>query len=231
MTSNLSAIRFVYSSKVASVVTLRFCGGSIQALSPEWTPASSTCSIIPPMNIFPSLSRIASTSTSVASSKNRSTSTGRSADNPPSRPKLPCWVSSFIASLSCSSSYTMLIARPPRTYEGRISTGYPTRSTIDRASSKLTAVPPGGCGISSCEQTAFQRSRSSAKSIEFGEVPAIMSEGNVLASFKGVCPPRPTITPAIPGPLARLADSISTSRIFLTSSSVNGSKNNRSLVS
>ncbi len=100
-----------------------------------------------------------------------------------------------------------------------------------RASSRLTAVPPGGWGISNCEHTAFHLSRSSAKSMESGEVPAIMFSGNELASFKGVWPPRPTITPAIPGPLALFADSVSTSRMFLTSSSVNGSKNNLSLVS
>ena len=54
-------------------------GGSEQALSPEWTPASSMCSITPPITTrSPSL--IASTSTSIASARKRSTSTGCSGD-------------------------------------------------------------------------------------------------------------------------------------------------------
>ena len=45
--------------------------GSEQALSPEWIPASSMCSMIPATTVvFPSL--IASTSTSIASSRNLS---------------------------------------------------------------------------------------------------------------------------------------------------------------
>ena len=50
-------------------------GGSAHAESPEWMPASSMCSMIPPMyTSVPSHS--ASTSISMASSRNRSTSTG-----------------------------------------------------------------------------------------------------------------------------------------------------------
>ena len=64
-------------------------GGRAQAESPEWTPASSTCSITPQMTTSPVASRTASTSTSTASSRNRSTSTGRSAVTPPSRPSEP----------------------------------------------------------------------------------------------------------------------------------------------
>ena len=52
-------------------------GGSAHDESPECTPASSMCSMTPPMNTsVPSQS--ASTSISMASSRNRSTSTGRS---------------------------------------------------------------------------------------------------------------------------------------------------------
>ena len=54
-------------------------GGSEQALSPECTPANSMCSMMPPTTTrVPSLS--ASTSTSVASSRNLSISTGRCAE-------------------------------------------------------------------------------------------------------------------------------------------------------
>ena len=49
--------------------------GRTQALSPEWIPASSICSIIPPKNnSLPS--KRASTSSSIALSRNLSTSTG-----------------------------------------------------------------------------------------------------------------------------------------------------------
>ena len=54
-------------------------GGSEQALSPECTPARSMCSMMPPMTTsVPSLT--ASTSTSMASSRNWSISTGCSGD-------------------------------------------------------------------------------------------------------------------------------------------------------
>ncbi len=52
-------------------------GGRAQEESPECTPASSMCSITPPMKTS-SPSHSASTSISMASSRNRSTSTGRS---------------------------------------------------------------------------------------------------------------------------------------------------------
>ena len=47
------------------------CGGSTQALSPEWIPASSTCCMMPPIQTS-SPSQSASTSTSIASSRKRS---------------------------------------------------------------------------------------------------------------------------------------------------------------
>ena len=52
-------------------------GGSTQELSPLWMPASSMCSITPPRYSC-SPSNSASTSISMASSRNRSTSSGRS---------------------------------------------------------------------------------------------------------------------------------------------------------
>ena len=47
------------------------CGGSTQAESPEWIPASSTCCMIPPIHTS-SRSQSASTSTSIAFSRKRS---------------------------------------------------------------------------------------------------------------------------------------------------------------
>src|SRR5918997_861350 len=52
------------------------CGGSTQAESPEWMPASSTCCMIPPIHTS-SPSQIASTSTSMAFSRKRSRKVAR----------------------------------------------------------------------------------------------------------------------------------------------------------
>ena len=103
-TSSASAMARVWASIVAIVSAASEYGGSAQAESPEWTPASSTCSMTPPMIASPVWSRMASTSTSVASSRNRSTSTGRSADSPPSLPSEPKPISWAIAVSSSTSS-------------------------------------------------------------------------------------------------------------------------------
>ncbi|KAG1439594.1 hypothetical protein G6F57_019337 [Rhizopus arrhizus] len=55
-------------------------GGSEQDESPECTPASSMCSITPPIRTLPSLSAMMSTSHSTALSRKRSSSTGESLD-------------------------------------------------------------------------------------------------------------------------------------------------------
>ena len=114
-TSSASAKARVWPSMTAIVSAESEYGGMAQAESPECTPASSTCSMIPPITISPVWSRMASTSTSVASSRKRSTSTGRLADRPPSLPRLPNPASSSMARRSCSSSYTISMARPPST--------------------------------------------------------------------------------------------------------------------
>src|SRR5882762_6200354 len=68
-TFNASASRFVYSRIVSRIAGEKLTGGNTQEESPECTPASSMCSIIPPMTTsVPSAS--ASTSISVASSRN-----------------------------------------------------------------------------------------------------------------------------------------------------------------
>ena len=63
-------------SRISVMYSLpRVIGGSAQAESPEWMPASSMCSITPPRySSCPSYR--ASTSISMASSRNRSISTG-----------------------------------------------------------------------------------------------------------------------------------------------------------
>ena len=97
MTSRRLAIAAVYEWITSTTHDGSVGGGITQAESPEWTPASSTCSITPPISTSPVASRIASTSTSVASARNRSISTGRSAERPPSLPRLPKPASSSIA--------------------------------------------------------------------------------------------------------------------------------------
>ena len=55
-------------------------GGTTHELSPEWMPASSMCSMMPPMTTAPVASATASTSNSKASSRNLSISTGCSCE-------------------------------------------------------------------------------------------------------------------------------------------------------
>ncbi|MDF9789954.1 hypothetical protein M2440_000655 [Methylorubrum extorquens] len=63
-----SAIAFVCRSSSARISGESVRGGSEQALSPEWMPASSMCSMMPAMNTL-CPSQTASTSTSVASDR------------------------------------------------------------------------------------------------------------------------------------------------------------------
>ena len=88
-------------------------------------------------------------------------------------------------------------------------------------------MPPGGCGMCRSLHSAFHFSRSSARSIDVGDVPAISSTGSSPASFSGVCPPSDTITFGATPPLAAVSAAITLS----TSSRVSGSKYRRSLVS
>ena len=87
MTFSSRAIACVCSRIVSITVCESVCGGSTIAASPECTPANSMCSRIPPITLIPSpafskrpTSQMQSTSTSVASSKNLSTNTGRSGE-------------------------------------------------------------------------------------------------------------------------------------------------------
>ncbi len=71
--ANRRARRFIS----ATSSSFRRYGGSTQAESPEWTPASSMCCMTPAITASRP-SQTASTSASKASSRNRSMSTGRS---------------------------------------------------------------------------------------------------------------------------------------------------------
>jgi hypothetical protein len=87
LTRSSRAIAWVYSRMVSMTASDSVCGGSTIAASPECTPANSMCSSMPPITMVPSsgprngpTSEMQSTSTSVASSRNLSTSTGRFGD-------------------------------------------------------------------------------------------------------------------------------------------------------
>ena len=125
-------------------------GGIAHAESPECTPASSMCSMTPPMSTSPVWSRNASTSTSVASSRNRSTSAGTFGRRPPSRPRLPPCASSAIARREVvgvvDDLHRAAAEHVRRPHEHRV-----TRRRRARRSRALRrrriAVPPGGCGM------------------------------------------------------------------------------------
>ena len=75
ITPSSSAICSVVARISSSISSPRLSGGITQAESPEWTPASSTCCMIPATQTS-SPSPSASTSTSIAFSRKRSSSSG-----------------------------------------------------------------------------------------------------------------------------------------------------------
>ena len=74
------AIAVTWRRSSSWIVALSEYGGSEHEESPECTPASSMCSMMPPISTAPSASAITSTSTSTAWSRKRSSSTGESFD-------------------------------------------------------------------------------------------------------------------------------------------------------
>ena len=108
------------------------------------------------------------------------------------------------------------MARPPSTYEGRTSTGYPMRWATFTASATERAVPFAGWVTPRRRASASNRSRSSATSMESGGVPRMgtPAASSGLVSRSGVWPPSWTTTP-----FGRSQRTIS-----ITSSKVSGSK-------
>ena len=95
--------------------------------------------------------------------------------------------------------------RPPRTYDGRTTTGKPIDAATSRASSRDVAVPLGRLGdVRARESSAENRFRSSARSIESAEVPmsGTPASCSASASFSGVWPPnwtrQETVAAALP---------------------------------
>ena len=110
--------------------------------------------------------------------------------------------------------------RPPRTYDGRTSTGKPISAAISWACANDDAMPCLGAGSPASASSRPKAPRSSARWIAAGEVPTIgtPASSSPCASPSGVCPPSWQMTPAI-GPASDSACTISS-----TSSSVSGSK-------
>ncbi len=133
-TFNSRAIFLVYSRIFCIISSVSVCGGRTIAESPECIPAASICSSIPPIT-HAWLSQIASTSTSIASSRNLSIRTGCSPET------------STACSMYNSSSFsscTISIALPPKTYDGLTKTGYPILEAITLASLNDFAVSFSG---------------------------------------------------------------------------------------
>ena len=126
-------------------------GGIAHAESPECTPASSMCSMTPPMSTSPVASRSASTSTSIASSRKRSISAGRSAESPPSRPRVPCAARARPSPASSAVVVVHDLHRAPAEHVRRAD----QHRVADRRRRwpprprRVAAVPPAGCGIPS----------------------------------------------------------------------------------
>ena len=100
------------------------------------------------------------------------------------------------------------MARPPSTYDGRTTSGKPIFSAASRASSGDVAMPLGACGMPRSHRSCENRSRSSARSIESGDVPRIFTPASCSgsASFSGVCPPYCTTTETSPPAFALALD-------------------------
>ena len=124
------AIFFAWLLMLSWISLLRLYGGREQPESPECIPACSICWRIPPISIE-SPSETTSTSTSIASVRYRSKSTG-------------LLFETSTASLRYESNsltlWTSCIALPPSTYEGLTTNGKPITSDASNASSLFLTV-------------------------------------------------------------------------------------------
>ena len=147
----------------------------MQALSPECTPASSTCSMMPPMIDSPvrvsdrvdiDFDRVFEEAVHQEPDVQRT--------SPPSRPSEP--IAGHLghgvaqAFFVVHDSHRSTAEHIRRAHESRVTN---LVHDLAIASSTVVQVPPGGCGMFSRSHSAFQRSRSSARSIDSGLVPAI----------------------------------------------------------
>ena len=142
-----------------------------QAESPECTPASSTCSMTPPMMVSPVWCRESRRRrlqphlprTGRATRDARRTDHPRalgSRRQPTLRERRFSWSSSYTMDMALTAQH---VGRPNECRDSRCAP-MTSSALIDDP----MAVPPGGWGISSWAHTAFQRSRSSARSMRIG---------------------------------------------------------------
>ena len=119
------------------------------------------------------------------------------------------------------------MARPPSTYEGRITMGYDIFFTDEIACVKLYTISLFGWLILSWFIKFENLSLSSHRSIDSNDVPKILIPSLLSFSdnFKGVCPPSWTITPN------KSLCEFSERQISRTDSRSNGSKYNLSEIS
>ena len=159
-------------------------GGRVHAESPEWMPASSMCSMTPPMySSVPSYS--ASTSISMASSRKRSTSSGVPGRRCP-RPR--CARSSrrrlrrVVDDLHAAAAEHVARADQHRVADA-VCDAHGARE-VDRGAVRGASSP-------AASRMPLNSPRSSARSIASGLVPRIGYAGVLepFASPSGVCPP------------------------------------------
>ena len=173
------------SSTCASVIRY---GGSTQAESPEWMPASSMCCITPPMTQrVPSA--MASTSASKASSR-KLVDQHRVLRRHPRRP------------LEVAPERGLVVDdlhRPAAQHVARAAPAPGSRpgSATATASSTECAMPLGGCATPSSRASASKRPRSSAGRSRPARCrgSARPRRSSARASRSGVCPPSCTTTP------------------------------------
>ena len=163
-------------------------GGSEHAESPECTPACSMCSMMPPMTTSVP-SQTASTSTSIASFRKRSSSTGESLRDLHRLAHVALEVARLVHDLHRAAAEH--VRRP---HDQRIADLLGGR---ERRRPRCARCGWAAAAARARWSICWKRSRSSAMSIMSGVVPMIGTPfvSRSRASLSGVCPPYCTITP------------------------------------
>ena len=198
-----------------------------QALSPEWTPASSTCSITAPISTSPV--RVADGVDVDLDGVLEEPVDQHRAAPPTARP--PARASPNPASSSMARAQVLVVVddlhgpaaeHVARPHQDRVA------DPADDGPGLLEGRgrPAGRLGDPSRAQRAFQRSRSSARSIDAGEVPRTRPGRQQAGQLQ-----RGLAAEGDDHPGHRARSAASTSMTLQTSSPVTGSKYRRSLVS
>mmetsp|Transcript_19784 Transcript_19784/g.67951 ORF Transcript_19784/g.67951 Transcript_19784/m.67951 type:complete len:338 (-) Transcript_19784:3320-4333(-) len=184
-----SAMAAAASRAVRSWNAFKVCGGNTSVASPEWTPASSTCSCVAQQMILPFWAT-PSISSSRAPRTNLEMTTGWSAETSLALSSICC---------SCTASRATAMAAPESTYDGRTRTGYPTSSANLKASAMDVSSAQRGCTTPARSISAENLERSSAASIIAGGVPNTWAPAAAsgTASVCGIWPPMEMTTPTL----------------------------------